>query len=195
MTGGWSGSGAAYNSTAGPIKVNVTENTSGAATVSSTPTGTTNTNTAFFSNASAAGHASFETVLNWNTLNNANNGTITFTFSRPVDNPILHIDRIGGVSSGRLSGSALLTLTNPGLTITKLSGPSHFEVTSRTIQRTPNVYTASTGEASMNTGSGTAAGSVQINGYNITSVTFFWKGVGADCGVMEWSLFGNSVLL
>lgn len=47
MTGNWSGSGAAYNSTAGPIKVNVTETTSGAATVSSTPTGTTNTNTAF----------------------------------------------------------------------------------------------------------------------------------------------------
>lgn len=79
-------------------------------------------------------------------MNNANNGTITFTFSRPVDNPILHIDRIGGVSSGGLSGSALLTLTTSGLTITKLSGPNHFEVTATTIQRTPNVFTASIGK-------------------------------------------------
>ncbi|MBP1944673.1 Ig-like domain-containing protein, partial [Methanobacterium petrolearium] len=182
MTGTWGGSGTSYNSTAGPIKVNVTETTSGAATVTSTPTGTTNTNTAFFSNSSAANHASFETVLNWNTINNANNGTITFTFSRPVDNPILHIDRIGGAYS-TTSSSALLTLTTSGLTITKLSGPTHFEVTSTTIQRTPNVYTVENRpEASMDSTQGTAAGSVQINGYNITSVSFFWIGVGANSG-------------
>ncbi|MBI4813450.1 MAG: DUF11 domain-containing protein, partial [Methanobacterium sp.] len=181
MTGTWSGSGTAYNATAGPVKVNVTETTSGAATVSSTPTGTTNTNTGFFSNASAANHASFETVLNYGTSNDANNGTITFTFSRPVDNPILHIDRIGGVSSGGYSSSIQLTLTNPGLTITKLAGPNHFEVTPTTIQRTPNVRTTGA-EASMDTSSGTAAGSVQIIGTNITSITFFWKNVGADSG-------------
>ena len=184
MTGTWTGSNGVYNSTAGPVKVNFTEKTNGAATFTATPTGTTNTNTAFWSNASAAGHSSLEVTLSWNTMANANNGTITFNFNRPVNNPILHIDRIGGnVQSGSTitSSSALLTLLNSGLWLNKLSGPTDFEVTGTTIQRTPGVTISSTSsEASMDPLMGTASGSVQIMGTNITSVTFSWLGVGAD---------------
>ncbi|UTB32533.1 MAG: Ig-like domain-containing protein [Methanobacterium sp. ERen5] len=184
MTGTWSGSNGVYNSTAGPVKVNFTEKHNGAATVTATPTGTTNTNTAFWSNASAAGHNSLEIALNWNTLTRANNGTITFNFNRPVNNPILYIDRIGGnVQNGAkyTSSSALLTLLNTGMYLTKLSGPTSFEVTSSTIQRTPGVSINSNSmEASMDPLGGTSAGTVQIMGTNITSVTFSWWGVGAD---------------
>ncbi|WP_158304894.1 Ig-like domain-containing protein [Methanobacterium lacus] len=184
MTGTWSGSNGVYNSTAGPVKVNFTEKHNGAATVTATPTGTTNTNTAFWSNASAAGHSSLEVTLSWNTLTKANNGTITFNFNRPVNNPILYIDRIGGnlQNGGTItSSSALLTLLNSGMYLTKLSGPTSFEVTSSTIQRTPGVTISSTStEASMDPLGGTAAGTVQIMGTNITSVTFSWWGVGAD---------------
>ncbi len=106
-------------------------------------------------------------------------GYITFTFSRPVNNPILHIDRIGGAGGG-LSNGALFTLLTPGLTLSKLSGVGHFNVNSTSIWRTPDVPTAAVAEASTDSTLGTASGSVLITGNNITSITFSWRGIGVE---------------
>ncbi len=181
MTGNWSGWGHVYNSTAGPVNVTATATTNGSAEFSAV-NGTTTANPAFFNNSSAADHSSLQATFDWGTIDSKNNGTITFTFNRPVDNPVLDIDRIGGAASSwgsYYSDSVLLTLVTPGLTLTKLSGPNHFEVTSTTIQRTPNVLTTGTMDASTDSTKGTASGSVMINGSNIISITFLWSGVGA----------------
>ncbi|SFZ93914.1 gliding motility-associated C-terminal domain-containing protein [Flaviramulus basaltis] len=89
-------------------------------------------------------------------------GVLTFTFSREVENPIIHIDKIGGYS-GFASNSVLLRLIDSNLSLTKLSANDlHFEVTSNTITRTPGA-SSSTTECGLPS-EGSAAGSVQING-------------------------------
>ena len=62
-------------------------------------------------------------------------GTITITFSEAVTNPIINIDRLGGVAGTGLSNTATLTLATAGATLTKLTGPSHLVVGSTTIAR------------------------------------------------------------
>lgn len=190
LTGAWSGAASATNSssTAGPVNVAVQiNNLTNGATFTSTPTGTFNT-TNFWSNTSVAGQSSFEGVYGWGS--GSGTGIITFTFNRPVDNPILHIDRLGGVSG--TSNSALFTLTSSGLSLTKLAGVNHFNVTSNTIYRTTGVSTSGS-ETSSNSYNGTAAGSVQVNGTNISSVSFTWSLAGGPVGAgdgleMIWEL-------
>jgi hypothetical protein len=96
--------------------------------------------------------------------------TITITFSEAVTNPLIHLDRLGGVTGLGLSNSALLTLTTAGATLTKVAGPGHFVVTGTTITRQLGVATAGS-ESSLTNASGTAAGSVRVNG-TFTSLTF-----------------------
>ena len=95
----------------------------------------------------------------------------TLNFSRPVNNPILHVDRLGGWAGGSTNG-VLITLTS-GQTVTRLSGVGHFLASGNTISQTvvaqPSV---STGECSTDRAVGTACGSVQINGTNISTLTF-----------------------
>lgn len=190
LTGAWSGAASATNSssTAGPVNVTVQiSNLTSGASFTSTPTGTFNT-TNFWSNSSVTGQSSFEGVYGWGS--GSGTGTITFTFSRPVDNPILHIDRLGGVSG--TSNSALFTLLSSGLSLTKLAGVNHFNVTSNTIYRTTNVFTSGT-EADTDSRYGTAAGSVQVGGTNISSVSFTWSLAGGPVGAgdgleMIWEL-------
>ncbi|MBI5679584.1 MAG: tandem-95 repeat protein [Methanobacterium sp.] len=189
ITGTWSGSGTSYSSTAGPVKVTASTTTSGDAGWGTASSNTLNADGTMFSNASAASHASLLATYAWDTTptsgsdidlpgDDKGTGTTTFTFSRPVNNPILHIDRLGG-NDGGIANGANFTLTNSGLTLTKLAGVDHLNVDSYNIWRTPEVSTSG-GEASWNSGSGTAAGSVQINGNGITSVTFTWTGIGME---------------
>ncbi len=109
-------------------------------------------------------------------------GILTFTFSRPVTNPILHLDRLGGgYGFGPNANSALLTLLTPNLTLRRLAGNGdHFEVTASTITRTPDQLFGNntTSECGIPTVGG-AAGSVQIEGI-VTTVSFEFELNGAD---------------
>ena len=75
------------------------------------------------------------TVAGANALNMVilpNTYTITVTFSKAVDNPVLHMDRVGG-SSGGQNNSSLWTLsgsvsTGGSVGLTRLSGNSVFTV-------------------------------------------------------------------
>jgi CshA-type fibril repeat protein len=108
--------------------------------------------------------------VTWTSSNTTDIGTITITFSQAVVNPVIHLDRLGGVSG--TSNSALLALLTSGATLTKLAGPSHFVVdsTARTITRQVGATTTGT-ESSLTNSLGTAAGSVQVGG-TFTTLTF-----------------------
>jgi gliding motility-associated-like protein len=126
---------------------------------------------------------------------NNGKGTLTFTFSRPVTNPILHLDRLGGgYGFGPLANSALLTLLTPNLTLRRLAGNGdHFEVTPNTITRTPDQLFGNTTTAECGTPTvGGAAGSVQIEGI-VTTVSFEYElngGEGfADAIEIVWEFY------
>jgi hypothetical protein len=122
-------------------------------------------NIAAFDN-SAQGTPSLAVV--WTSANTTDLGTITITFSQAVINPVINIDRLGGVSG--TANSALLTLLTSGATLTKLAGPAHMVVGTNTITRQTGVATTGT-ESSLNGATGTAAGSVRVNG-TFTTLTF-----------------------
>jgi catabolite regulation protein CreA len=110
-------------------------------------------------------------------------GYITFYFSKPVENPVLHIDRLGGdwhVNDDYIiTNSALWTLVNSNLTLTRLSGNNQFQVIGKSLRRTPDqVFSSITPEATWNPNSA-AAGTVRINGIT-DSVTFRWTGTGIE---------------
>ncbi len=129
-------------------------------------------NIAAFSNG-AQNTADFTTTFN--TASTAGvTGTVTITFSKPIINPVIHIDRIGGISG--TSNSSVWTLATAGATLTKLAGSSSLAVTGTTIQRTTGVTTTGT-ESSLTDALGTAAGSVQVNG-TYSTITFNVTGPG-----------------
>ena len=200
-TGTWSGS-STYTSDAEVITVSISTTVSGNASFSASPNGSMGSQNAY-SVSTIPGDNSFEFLLTWDTSpegytsgsslpaasDDGGSGTFTITYSHPVTNPVIHIDRLGGYmqhssfSSDYYSNSALWTLTTPGLTLTKLSGVDHFEVTSTTIQRTPDENmgrSVSGAECTSSSGSGTACGTIQVNGTNITTITFDWEGVGVE---------------
>ena len=136
---------------------------------------TLNSTTIPFSN-SAAGTDSFVTTFD-NFGVGTFTGTITITFSQPVINPIIHLDKIGSNDgTGPITSiSALFTLdtalSTAGASLTKLAGSPHLEVTGTTFKRTVGDVTSSNFESTMSTTTGTAAGSIQVNG-TITTLTF-----------------------
>ncbi|MFY8091654.1 MAG: Ig-like domain-containing protein, partial [Chitinophagaceae bacterium] len=105
-------------------------------------------------------------------------GDLTFTFNRPVSNPVLHISGLGGnINFGgtNIQGfSTEMELQGSATTITRLSGTSEFAVSGA------GVISNNASTLSFACGSGAACGSVRVNGTNITSVTFkvFVKGDG-----------------
>ncbi len=159
-----------------------------------TPTGTMNP-TNFWSNPAIAGSQSLDFTFFWdntpestNTPANGDGGfvEITITFSRPSDNIILHVDRLGGngAAAGQpfFSNSSEWTLVSPFITMNRLTGNSQFEVIGNRFFRTPNVNLGSSptpsGEANNTTGA--AAGSILITGDRITSLTFTVGGIGIE---------------
>ena len=109
--------------------------------------------------------------------------SITITFSKAVDNPVLFVDRLGGVAGNGTAASSVWTLassvaTGGAPTLSLLGGSnSQFLLSGSTFQRlTP--ATASGGLCVAGDPTGTACGAVQINGTGITSVTFAitWAG-------------------
>lgn len=100
--------------------------------------------------------------------------TATISFSKPVDNPVIHMDRLGGVASG-IANSSSWTLTSAvatsAVTLARISGNTQFVVSGSNFVRTTGV-TAAGGECASGSATGTACGSIQFNGTNITSLTF-----------------------
>ena len=142
-------------------------------TFSGTAAGTLANITNLYDNA-AAGAADLSTVFN--STGGTDAGTITISFSTPVTNPEINIDRLGGIVSGK-SNSSLWTLTS-GQTLSVVSGgtpnvtptPS-LAVTSTTIKRTVNVTTAGSA-TSLTDSAGTAGGTVRVTGVGISTITF-----------------------
>ncbi|MDO5969014.1 T9SS type B sorting domain-containing protein [Flavivirga aquimarina] len=180
ITGTWTGSGANWTSSA--CNVNVTTSVSnlqnGASVNFNTGIMGCNVSNTYSSN-TIFNQPALAPLLNFGTNGT---GVLTFTFSNPVVDPILHIDRLGGgYGFGPHSNSALLTLITSGVSLTRLSGNgNHFEVTSNTITRTPDQLFGSSTTAECGTPTvGGSAGSVRING-TITSISFEYELNGAD---------------
>lgn len=102
--------------------------------------------------------------------------TYVVTFSAPVDNPVLHVDRVGGYTAGRVSNSSVWTLTGAGssgggVTMSRLSGNAPFVVSGASFQRIvgdPGLVTTECRNDSL----GTGCGSIRFNGTGVTSLTF-----------------------
>ena len=152
-----------------------------------------------FSDPSLNGAASLSTIFFWDTTpedgrlanaaDDAQTGVLTFDFGMAVNDPVIHIDRIGGSGGSTAatpmtkSNSSQITpnAANASATFTSLAGTSHFEVTSNTIQRTPNETLqdmGSSGSSGTDSSLYTAMGSVQINGeYSQVSLDLIGVGV------------------
>jgi VCBS repeat-containing protein len=170
------------NATAGVV-TSITFQPEGASTsFSSITNGTINTIAAFANGAD--GDPSLSFIYNWDTSpggstgeasTDAQTGLITITFSQPVTNPILNLDRIGG-QAGAVHNGMMLTLLSGGVSLSKISGPAHFLVNSAagTITRAGIDTVVGGGysaESSLNGATGTAPGSVQLIG-TFTTVQF-----------------------
>ncbi len=114
------------------------------------------------------------------------NQTITITFSKPVDNPVVHFDRLGGSIGTSAStslwtfNSATSTFTGSSVTPTLLGGSNVvFKFTSApyTWQRDP-VPAITGGSECLANNTATACGSVQFVGTGITKLSFdvTWAG-------------------
>lgn len=104
-----------------------------------------------------------------------NFGQLTITFSRPVNDPMIHIVGLGG-TYGTLGFTTELELTTASaaqVSLSKKSGSTEFSVSTTKILNSAAFYTATTG-------AGAASGTVLATGTNITSITFqiYLKGDG-----------------
>ena len=153
-------------------------------------------NTGTFWNEALSGATSFEGRWNWDTAfdgvyddidligDDKGTGTMTITFSQPVENPVINFDRLGGwaqdtASDPILSNSAQFTLTTAGASLTRLSGTDDFDVTATTIQKTSDITVLGNGESAQTLTDGTASGSVKIYG-TYSTLTFEFTGVGVE---------------
>jgi len=181
---------------------------SGNSAISAVPNGTfSGLGFDYWTNPATIGINSLETLFTWDTNpegfqtdidaagDDKGTGTLEICFDQPVLNPVIHIDRLGGAGSQALpiTNSAEFVLTTPGLSLTRLSGTSDFEVSGGTIRKTPDVMgTISNPEATNMAEDGTAAGSIVVNGL-VTCVAFSWTGVGVEgngSDGIEWA-FGT----
>lgn len=100
---------------------------------------------------------------------------ITFTFNRPVNNPILHIGGLGGYYENQyFYTDCELLSANTAVTFSKLSGTSALSAS------TTNITNSSTNYTSYGTENNAGSGSVRVNGSGITTITMrlYLKGSG-----------------
>ncbi|MDN3656511.1 T9SS type A sorting domain-containing protein [Ferruginibacter paludis] len=95
--------------------------------------------------------------------------TLTLTFSRAVDNPVLHLAGLGG-TEGTLGFSTEFELQTTGVTLNKLSGTGVFNVTANKILNSATSISAVSGSSAATTGA--ASGSVRVTGTGITTLAF-----------------------
>ncbi len=132
-------------------------------------------------------------------------GKVTFTFSRPVSNPVLHVTGLGGFLSVldatnnayTLPFETELELQTGGITIQKISGTSHLQVDSiarmisNNFQENEYILQGKTPEG----GDYAGTGSIRLIGVNITSVEFkiYVKGLSAGQTWSSTPAFANQV--
>ncbi len=167
LTGNWSG----RSSTSGGISVDTQATNSGNATWNAAGTDAMNTIDGW-SSASVQDQDSLVETFNW--ASTSDQGTYTFTFGKPVTNPVIHIDRIGGYT-GSESNSSVWTLASPG-TLYRLAGPSHFDTfADNSFNRTIGQVSANTSQSSLSPSGGTAPGSIMVEG-TMSSLRFAVSG-------------------
>lgn len=131
--------------------------------------------------------------------------TITVTFSKAVNDPVLHVDRLGGGENG-INSSSLWTMsgstsTGGSVTLTRLSGNAVFVVAGNSFQRITGTTDGGNTECSTDPLNSTACGSIRFNGTGITSLTFTVTGTGplddtAQDGVeVVWTIAGSTVAI
>ncbi|MEZ5448367.1 MAG: hypothetical protein R3E89_04930 [Thiolinea sp.] len=196
LTSGWTTSNPS-SSNAGAIGAQITTTASSGASWNAVSNGAMNTINAW-SDTAVQGRTSWQSVFNWDTNPETGGelasddmapGTITFSWPRPVTNPLIHIDRFGGNGgitppSGtqyNYSNSMRFVPTTPGATLVRSSGPPHFEVTTEYVQRIPNVRLVSNSDAesTLDPIQGTAAGTFGVLG-TFSSLSFDVQGVGLE---------------
>lgn len=132
---------------------------------------------------------------------------LTITFNRAVINPVLHFSGMGGGTivttyngNGQLTGEGIVGFytefelsaanVSSGITVTRLSGNTHFAVNNGTKILNSNTAKSLTG-GYYNTQQYASAGSVRVNsgGTPITSVTFriFLRGDGGTGYPSDWN--------
>lgn len=190
LTEDWNGGGDNWTATAcgTDISTNVSNELNGAITTfSGDPIGCNMPNT--FSSPAVVGREALAPFLMYGT--SGGSGILTFTFSQPVTDPILHIDRLGG-GAGTISTSALLTLTTPAITLQRLSGNGpHFEVNGNQITRTPDQTITGVNLECGTPVDGVAAGSIRLVGtFSTASFRFEQNGTGGNADAIEvvWEL-------
>ncbi|WFC41764.1 hypothetical protein [Pseudoxanthomonas sp. SE1] len=141
-------------------------------------------------------------------LHEVSSRNYTITFSKPVDNPVLHIDRLGGAigSDPNSSRWTLNSSVSQGGTVslTRLSGNPQFLVNGSTFVRETGDGFSGEADAECRAGNtasiarGTACGSIRFNGTGITSLTFnvgLQGPTGGDQLELRWSLEGSRVIV
>jgi Bacterial Ig domain len=115
---------------------------------------------------------------------------LTLTFNRPVSNPVLQIEGLGGTSSTAHGHSAELDLQTTGLTLSKLSGTTELSVSGNQILNNAATIGATCG-------SGGACGSVLVSGSNITTLTFkvYIRGAGGGAWGAATTNTGDSWMI
>ena len=143
-------------------------------------------------------HESFAFVTSWGPTI-TERGTLLFSFSEPVVDPILHLDRLGGSSTDTngvtRSNGAVFEIVTPGATLTKLAGVDQLVVDATTFRRAlETISSTSSSSCAADRTLGTACGSIQIAG-TYTELEFEWFGSGpvapaADGIEFTWELAG-----
>ncbi len=189
----WEGSGSSISSPSGNTTVTVdVPNTPGASDISYTPNGTFNTVNAGYWSQAVEGATSLEFLISWDSspesggddaTDDAVSRMVTISFDNPTDNPILHIDRLGGNGENEgifSSNTTIWTLMTPGVSVSRLSGNSQFIVQNNAFWREPGVVLGSANPGSEADGpTGTAAGSVRFDG-TVTDLTFMVTAAGVE---------------
>ncbi len=184
LTGTWSGSGNTWTATTSS-GVGVTATLSAQAGGNFTGGTDVLNSIPAFSETSAQGAPSLSMVFYWDTTAEATtqsstdgvSGNMVLTFDRPILNPIVHFDRVGGVD-GTSSNSAYIEVVTPGASLTRLAGLTHFETETNRLFRTIGESSAGA-ESSAISSQGTAAGSVMVNGFH-SEVNFELTGGGLE---------------
>ncbi len=183
QSGAWTINGAnASTSMSNGITVSVSFTTAGNASLTLVGTDTLSANPAYGSN-DVPGDPSLNATFNWDTTPEASadpaaadagSGTMTITFSEPVTNPVIYLDRMGGHGDW-IANSMALTLQTAGITLQEIGGTKSFEVDEVTgiIRRTTGTVMngTATGETNLDPLEGTAGGAVRLIG-TFTTVSF-----------------------
>ena len=106
-------------------------------------------------------------------------GSVTFTFSRPVTNPVMHISGIGGTSSSGTNGATYdnrvrtrFTVATPGISLASVGGtPTNLAVTATTVSSAAPDPSTNCQALTNGRGSVAGCGSVTLQG-TFTAVTF-----------------------